>query len=208
MVTPQDKAELASALDPLREPFAEALPKAAEIADTHFGEYDMRGDEYLAGRAHLARCHARRLLIATTKDRLGGWTVVDPGPNSRLWLRWNGSLRLKLLRPMLGWQTPPPGSNKARKASYSNLHVNLLGVLGSDLIGLWDVDTQGELHVRIIRPIGVWRYGTSEKVDMDFWLPRPDTSVGELEFLPTDDIELPFPIEDKEDAGAEGSSEW
>jgi hypothetical protein len=205
VTTPDDDwAYLVEALDPLREPLHEALPEAAEIADGHFSEHDMDGREFQAGRAHLARCHARRL-ISAGKKQLGGWRVTRPGPNARLWLAREG-LKLRLLRPLPGMTTPPPGPNLARIAYYSNHDTNLFGVRASDLIALWQVDNEATT-IRIVRPIGKWRYGAHEKVDVDFYLPQPPTSLADLEFRPTDDLGLTLPFEDEDEEGKDGTGE-
>jgi hypothetical protein len=173
---------LVKALDPLREPLHDALPAAADIADGHFTEHDMDGREYQAGRAHLARCHARRLICAW-QGQLGGWQVTPPGPNARLWLAREG-LKMRLLRPLVpGMATPPPGPNLARIAYYSNVDASLFGVRASDLIALWQVVDDASV-IRIVRPVGRWRYGSHEKVDVDFYLPQAPTSLADLEFRP------------------------
>jgi hypothetical protein len=204
MVTPDEQAFLIKALDPLREPLHDVLPLAAEFADAHFGEFDMDGRDYLAGRAHLARCHARRLLLARASTGLNGWTVAPPGPNARLWLTQD-ALKLRVLRPLPGLDVPPPGPNPARIAYYSNQHTTLFGVAGSDLISLWDVTTTGDVMIRIIRPRGKWKYGATAKVDFDFFLPRPPVSIADLEFRPNDDMDLPLPFESEDEEGEEGT---
>jgi hypothetical protein len=204
MATLEDWQFLIDALDPLRGPLHEQLPSAADVAEDHFAEFDMYDKEYQAGRAHLARCHARRLLKVQSASNLGGWKVARPGPNAALWLT-RDALRLRLLRPLPGMEVPPPGPNHTRIAYYSNQHVSILGVSGSDLIGLWDIDGAGEATIRIVRPIGRWRYGANSKVDIDFQLPRLPQSLRELEFRPTDDLGLPLPFENEDEEGEEGT---
>lgn len=204
MPTPEDWQFLIDVFDPLRGPLHEDLPVAAEVAEGHFAEHDMTGKEYQAGRAHLARCHARRLLKAQSADDLGRWKLARPGPNAALWLT-RDALRLRLLRPLPGMEIPPPGPNATRIAYYSNQHVSLLGVAGSDLIGLWSVDDSGDATIRVIRPTGRWRYGAHARVDIDFLLPQPPRSLSDLEFRPTDDMDLPLPFENEDEEGEEGT---
>jgi hypothetical protein len=80
-------------------------------------------------------------------------------------------------------------------------------VSGSDLIGLWDIDDTGEATIRIIRPIGHWRYGANEKVDIDFQLPKLPRSLSELEFRPSDDLGLTLPFESEDEEGEEGTGD-
>lgn len=206
MTTDEDWAFLVDALDPLREPLHEALVEADEVARGHFAEYDMEPCDYRAGSAHLARCHARRLLVDKASDGWGGWTLAKPGANARLWLA-NQGLRIRVLRPLGEAVTPPPGSNRTRIAYYSNAHRSLLGIGGSNLLALWTVGDSGESSIRIVRPIGKWRYGSNEKVDVDFYLPQAPTSLGDLEFRPTDDLGLRLPFEDEDEKGQRGSDE-
>ena len=69
----------------------------------------------------------------------------------------------------------------------------------------------GEIQVQIVRTIGEVRYGTSVKVDIQFWLPREAEDVSKLEFRPTDNeltVELPFEATevDEERETGEGAS--
>lgn len=203
MITPEEQSFLTKALDPLRGLLHDVLPAAVEIADAHYGDFDMDASNYRASRAHLARAHAKRLLLGANWDQLAGWTVAESGPNARLWLT-RGTLNLRLLRPMPDAQAPPPGPNGARVAYYSNAHASLFGVAGSDLIALWDVPRNGDALIRIVRPRGAWRAGSMEKVDFDFYLPRPPSSIADLEFIPEDELNLPLPFEADEQDGEEG----
>src|SRR5262249_25007414 len=127
-------------------------------------------------------------------------------PNGRLWLAYEG-LKLRLLRPLPGMTVPPPGPNIARIAYYGNANANLFGVRGSNLIGMWQIDAAGSATIRIVRPIGKWRYGSPEDVDVDFYLPQPPTSLADLEFRPTDERGLTLPFEDEDEEGTDGTGE-
>ena len=202
MVTPGDRQFLIDVLAPLGEPLHHVLPRAVDFADGHFTEHDMTSREFRAGRAHLARCHARRLLAALDPTSLGGWRVVTKaGTNTRLWLE-HGTLSMRLLRPLPGGNVPHPGYNPSRIAYYGNDRTNLFGVAGSDLIAIWDVIyNTHEALIRIIRPTGAWKYGQKARVDLDTMLPVPPTSLTELEFRPSDDLGLKLPMDEEGENG-------
>ncbi len=200
------KAFLIEALEPLCGPLHEILPSAADVAENHFAEFDMTDAEYRTGRSHLARCHARRLLTQRSREELGGWRVTTPGQNTRLWLV-RDALKLRLLRPLPGRNVPPPGPNHARIAYYSNHHTNLLGVAGSELIALWDIEPKtGEANIRVVRTYVAWAFGGKTKVDIDFTLPHPPARLSDLEFRPTDDLDLTLPEEDEGEEGGNADS--
>lgn len=208
MATPADKQYLIDAFDPLRAALHDDLPSAADAAESHFIDYGMANEDYRGGQAHLARCHARRLLSRRTSADLGGWTLAQPGPNASLWLT-RDALSLRFMRPLPGSEVPPPGPNGARIAYYSNRHATLFGVGGSDLIALWDVDQSGEGAVRVVRTVGRWKYGAKAKLDIDFYIPALPDSLNDTEFHPTDEdddqLGLWFPRVD--DEGEEGTGE-
>src|SRR5713101_6350761 len=111
-------------------PLYESLDRGLELAQQHFVDFDMTAREYLPGAHHLARAHCRRLLLkASAEERLGGWKVAKPNRNLQV-LLYNEQIKLRLLRPV-GKDVPPPGRNRARRAYYSNVHDNLLGIRGS-----------------------------------------------------------------------------
>lgn len=201
---PTDKDVLVDVMRPLVPGLYDSLDQAFELAQQHFVEFDMTDPAYQPALHHLARAHSRRLLIeAGAAGRLGDWQVADPGPNVQVLLR-NESLELRLLRP-LGDEVPPPGPNRARQAYYTNLHDNLLGIRGSRLLGLVVVDpTSGEVLVRVVRPVGTWKFRSRAKIDIDFVLPRSVHTLESLEFIPTEDLEqgfLPFEVEGDEQEG-------
>lgn len=206
MSDPDDKEVLVEVMSPLVTGLYESLDRALELAQQHFIEFDMGGPEYQPATHHLARAHSRRLLLsASAEDRLGAWKVAKPKPNLQVLLH-NEIIELRLLRP-LGQDVPPPGPNPARQAYYTNVHDNLLGIRGSRLLGLWSIDpTTDEVSIRIVRPIGTWRWRANAKLDIDFVLPRGVDTLENLEFVPTEDLEqgfLPFEA-DEDDQEGEG----
>lgn len=79
----------------------------------------------------------------------------------------------------------------------SNTHDNLLGLHGSNLLGLWSMEpTTDEASVRVVRPIGTWRWGQRAKIDIDVRLPRRADDLTQLEFIPTDDRDVALPFEE------------
>lgn len=204
MVTPRDAERLIEILEPLCGPLYSALDRAAEIAAAHFDEYGMADPEFGVGQAHLARAHARRLMTrSASAGEFEPWSLAKPGPNLQLVLRHAGMLTLKLLRPFED-QAPPTGTNRARIAYYTHLHDNLFGVDGSDLIGLWRPDKDGEVSVRVVRTRGPVRFGRSMKCDLDLMLPRAADDLEQLEFRPAEgELEFRLPFEDEQDRGDE-----
>lgn len=205
MVGPTDKETLIEVMSPLVAGLYTSLDRALTLARQHFIDFDMTGPEYLPAVHHLARAHSRRLLLTAGADgELGNWDVAKPKPNLQVLLR-NEALEFRLLRPV-GTDVPPPGPNWARQAYYTNIHDNLLGIRGSRLLGLWLVDPDsGEVVIRVVRPIGTWRWGANAKLDIDFFLPRAVDTLENLEFVPTQSLERVFlPFEADEEQGGDG----
>jgi hypothetical protein len=79
-------------------------------------------------------------------------------------------------------------------------HDILLGLRGSNLLGLWSIEDQTEeLSVRIVRPIGTWKCGSRARIDIDVRLPRDAQDLAGLEFVPTDNLEVELPVDIDED---------
>lgn len=196
MPEPDDKDALIEVMSPLVDGLYSSLDRALELARQHFVEFDMDGPEYEPGVHHLARAHWRRLLTgAHAAGDLGRWQVASPQPNLQIALN-HEQITLRLLRPA-GRTVPPPGPNSARRAYYSNTHDNLLGLHGSNLLGLWSMEpTTDEASVRVVRPIGTWRWGQRAKIDIDVRLPRRADDLTQLEFIPTDDRDVALPFEE------------
>jgi len=116
----------------------------------------------------------------------------------------NDVLELRLLRPV-GKDVPPPGPNPARQAHYTNVHDNLLGIRGSRLLGPWSIDpASGEVSIRVVRPIGTWKWRANAKLGIDFVPPRGVDTLENIEFIPTEDLEqgfLPFEADEDEQEG-------
>jgi len=167
----------------------------------------MTGAVYQPVVLHLARAHSRRLLLAAgAEGDLGNWKVAKPKPNLQV-LLCNEVLELRLLRPIGNNDVPPPGPNPARQAYYTNVHDNLLGIQGSRLLGLWSIDPESlKVSIRVVRPVGTWRWRAPVKLDIDFVLPRGVDTFDNLEFIPTEDLEqgfLPFEADEDEQGSEE-----
>jgi hypothetical protein len=193
-------------MTPLVTGLYDSLDRALELAQQHFVDFDMTGREYRPVTHHLARAHGRRLLLtASETGELGGWAVAKPKPNLQV-LLYHEQIELRLLRP-LGRDVPPPGPNSARQAYYTNIHDNLLGIKGSRLLGLWSIDSETEeISIRVVRPIGVWKWNSTAKLDIDFLLPRGVDTLESLEFIPQEDLEVELPFEAEDDGGGDDVS--
>ncbi|GAA4626844.1 hypothetical protein GCM10023196_036750 [Actinoallomurus vinaceus] len=192
MATPADEAFLRDAVISLCGPLHDGLETAREIAESHFDEYEMTDPEYRPGVTHLTRFHLRRILKATD---LGPWEVTSPRPNGQVKLR-NDLLTLQLLHEWPSDDVPPPGKNEARIDYYRNPDLQLYGTSASNLIGVWRRLPDGEVGVRIVRPVKQWKVGKKAIVDIDFPLPREEELLKDLEFTPNDvGMELLLPVE-------------
>lgn len=178
----------------------ESFAHGRELANAHFDEHGMRGPAYNKGRTDLTREHARKHLSG--RD-IGPWKLLTGGGCIHL---HNDMLKLKVLHAHPIGATPPPGRNKARMSFYRNADLNLFGAAASSLVAVWMVDAQGEIIIRIVRPVGTWKAGASEKTDIDFVLPRTVEDFANLEFVPDDGaLELDFEF-DENDLGEEGET--
>lgn len=206
MVSRVGPEELIEYLEPLCAGLHQALDDGADRAGAHFLDHGMTDHPYAAVQSHLNRAHAHQLLTAgQARGELGDWRVVA-GNNLQTCLTLHDTLTVRLLRPV-HQATPPPGSNRAWIAYWSNAHDSIFGVAGSRLIGLWSIGENGESAVRVVRPVGPWKWRERERVDIDFWLPRRANELYDLEFVPSAediDVELPgFEQDGTQDQGSE-----
>lgn len=205
MLTPDDAQFITDAVSSLALPLHEGLDKGREVAHGHYDLHEMTGSGYTKGRTDLTRDHARRYLEEL--DDLGGWKI-NRTASGRILLN-SGLMLVKVLHGSPNGEVPAPGRNKARLRYYSNpASVDLFGVESSRLLAVWVTDTEtGEITVRIVRPVGVWKIGRPIKADLDFILPRDADDFSKLEFVPdSDDLELPFFIDEDDDKREEGES--
>jgi hypothetical protein len=210
MATPEDWAIIKDALSPLCEPLYRCADRSQELAEDHFITHEMHEPEHPGGRAHLARHHLRHEL--KKEKNLGGWKICSPRPNGEVTLRLS-TMTLRMLKPgpkfFEAFPPPPPGRNRARISYYKNPTLNLFGAAGSNLIGIWAFDTDfEEIAIRVVRPIGTWRFGQYEQVDIDLSLPRRGEALDTMEFVPSDEgMTLPLPGDSEEGAEDADSSD-
>lgn len=150
--------------------------------------------------------HASRglALDALMKADLGAWKVVPGQPNCGIQLA-DPAYRMRLLHQMPRGDAPPPGRNRARQRYYMNkptLDDEMFPEIQT-LLGLWTCYPSGTVSIRVVRPVGLWKFGSREKVDLDFLLPTSATSLEDLEFELADEEEFEVPIEKE----AEGDDE-
>lgn len=199
MITPEDLDNLRTHLAPLCGTVQGALHSADEAVLSHLGEWPELNDAFFgAGLSHMRRMHSIRVLRETV---IAPWSLRSTGRNMSFVFN-HGAMSLRMLRPMdAAMKTPPPGPNYARQLYFQNLQLELFGIDSSQLIGLWWFDPENrEPMIRIVRPVGLWRYNSMERVDVDFMLPGSVEALDDLEFLPTDhDIHVGLPFDDDQD---------
>lgn len=144
-----------------------------------------------------------------SRKSLGPWSLYgNHGRNGELWLTDN-QYRIRILHGLNDEQVPPPGPNGERRAFFANIPLMHTGVLwgppNDRLLVLWRIDpTTGAPGFRVVRTIGDWKFGSKEKTDLDFLLPKSADDLAALRFEPVDDgLELDLPAEEGgvEDAG-------
>lgn len=176
---------LLEAMAPLCEPLYDALTSSVSRVRERLPQ--LESPQTLPVFAHTCR----GLTLLDLKERnLGSWRL-KPGNNSAVCLG-SGSHTLKLLHQLPGGDTPPPGLNLARKRYFSNtptLSAEMLPEV-DNLIGLWSVYSSGEVLIRVVRPIGVWKYGSQSKVDLDFILPPFASDLDNLRFETAEEDDL------------------
>jgi hypothetical protein len=202
-----EAAFIRTALAPLCGRVQDAIADSHEEALAYLGEKAMLEPAFASTATHLARAHLGSKLRALCADQeLGDWRV-SLGKNCSISLSLGG-LQLRMLRPLTGMTVPPPGGNSRRRAFYRQQlsQVNLLGVQGSDLIGIWDYRPKDLLaDIRIVRTVDVWGIGSPELIDLDFILPNSTIDLLQLEFVPTDEDLGSLPMFDG-DAVEDGES--
>lgn len=203
MLTPEDAAYLAAAVEDLAAPLYESFDNGYTDAHRHYDQHGMVGTGYTKGRTDLARDHARRRLEEL--DYLGGWRVAKR-KSGRLHLH-KETLSLHVLHAAPIDMIPAPGRNKARISYFRNPTIDLFGVQSSNLLAVWldPPDEGGQISIRVVRPIGFWKPGRPPKFDFDLELPRDTQSFDDWEFV-ADESGLTLPFEFDEDFREEGGT--
>lgn len=180
-------------LMPVCEPLHSFLEDSGAVADGHFKDHGLPVKLWW-GRTHLIRAHLAHRLEAAT---LEGFELKDTSNNGRLELHAPDGSTVRILHLGPGATVPPPGRSHARVRYYRQQQLQIPGMQASRLIALWLVDLQGFASVRVVRPIGRWKYGQKAKVDVDMTLPRTAAALADLEFVPEDQgLELRLPAND------------
>ncbi|MEU0338264.1 hypothetical protein ABZ092_04545 [Streptomyces bobili] len=204
MLRPEDARFITEAIAPLAVPLHEALEEGRQNANDHYDRHKMKDQRFLKGRTDLTRDHTLAHLL---KQDLAGWAPPRKGSGRILLSRNAMSIRL-LHRSPFGDSVPPPGKNRARINFYRNPAPDLIGVEASQLLAVWDVDKNGEVIIRVVRPTKSFRAGAVSTSDYDLLLPRSAEDLSKLEFVSSDEeINLGFLFEDDEEQeeGEEGS---
>lgn len=199
---------ICGAVADLCEPLHDAFARAGE--ENKKRNSDLTGRDYgwltthnVRGRAHLYLSEAE----------LGVWRLTGKhSRNGELWVS-DGAYRARVLHSASEKDVPPPGHNAQRRAFYANDPLSifegmepLYGPANDRLLILWRLDLETSAPAfRVVRPIGEWKYGRKEKVDIDFPLLQTASAMSDLAFRPTDaGIHLNIPAS-KEEGNAYGA---
>ncbi|MGJ9374212.1 hypothetical protein [Nesterenkonia sp. CF4.4] len=189
----------------------EALESACEPLHDALSEGVLRSQEAFSGMpgslhawAGPAMTHFTRAWTISALVKAGGidgWDM-DFINNSSIILR-RGTVSMRLLHQLQDGSAPHPGPNAAREQYYMNDLLPAAVLPRADkLLALWSTGTAGET-IRIVRPVGTWKFGRQEKVDLDFILPRYATDIRSLEFETSDeDLFADIPVETEEEGSA------
>ncbi|GAA0403317.1 hypothetical protein GCM10009530_64150 [Microbispora corallina] len=205
MIKVEEEAErVRDAMLPLCEPLHDAFTTAEAERRARLPMLDLPIYKWL--HTHTIRGLAH---FELSTKKLGPWSLYgNHGMNGELWLTDN-NYRIRILHGLSDEQVPPPGTNGERRAFYANIPLIQQGPLwgppNDRLLVLWRIAPKtGAPSFRVVRTIGAWKFGSKEKTDLDFALPKTAEDLATLQFIPTDDdLELQIPAEEGgvEDAG-------
>ncbi len=174
-------------LSPVCAPLHDHLEAASLAAVEHFRKHGIPLGDWQ--QTHLTRAHMHALVRKAPLPRLD---LVEPCINGRLMFASpDGTLRL--LHGRRG-NVPAPGKNYARLRYYQQQQLEIPFGLSSALLGIWWTYPDGSVAVRVVRPVGKWKFGAPAKIDLDLLLPRTSEDFEELAFHPDDtglELELP-----------------
>ena len=154
--------------------------------------------EYRTPRVHMARAATHRRL--SQLGEIDGWNLSSQaGPNTPIHL-YRESSTIRLLHTPNATTVPAPGPNVARQYYYTNPALdgmdepNSLFVQHNYLL-LWrEGFATGEIALRLVRPIGMWKFGMPAKWDISMNLGGADEDFADYYFRPAeedDDFRLP-----------------
>ncbi|MBO2459863.1 hypothetical protein [Actinomadura violacea] len=196
------------AMMPLCEPLHDVFTTAETLRRNRLPMLDVPQYKWLG--THCIRGFAHYEMSRIGPGALGDWALYgNHARNGELWLT-DGNYRIRILHGLSDEQVPPPGTNLSRRAYYSNprldSQVPLFGPPNDRLLVLWRISAStGAPAFRVVRTIGTWKFGKTEKVDLDFMLPRQADDLATLAFEPADDeLELQLPAEENGVESADG----
>ncbi len=197
-----------TAMLPLCEPLHDVFSWADQLRRERLPE--LEGDpNYRWYATHTVRALAHLRLDYIRAD-LPTWRLSgNHARNGELWLT-DGNYRARVLHALNDHDVPPPGSNRARQAFYRNPplagRLPLFGEPNDRLLVLWRINFETAAPCfRVVRPIGDWKWGSHQDVDLNFVLPQTSDELAGLRFDPTDeDLGLELPPNDEEE-GEEGA---
>lgn len=188
------------AMLPLCEPLHDVFTTAETTRRDRLPMFDM--PQYRWAGTHCIRAFAHLELSKAGPGALGDWALYgNHSRNGELWLT-DGNYRVRILHGLSDEQVPPPGSGLTRRAFYCNPPLDspepLFGPPSDRLLVLWRIgEKSGAPAFRVVRTIGTWKFGSTEKVDLDFMLPSQAEVLKGLKFTPADDdLELQLPAEE------------
>lgn len=183
------RALLAPIVETLDEVAVSAVTSAEETATS----LELpRTNIYRPTRVHLARALMRKQLEDYGLD---DWVVDSKQTlNTPLHLRTEGHT-LRFLHT--GQYMPAPGANRARQRWFANPRLPLDDGLFQDhvnLLLLWNANFKaGLVSMRVVHPIGLWKYGGKVKIDLSIPLDDQSFFVEDQVFDTRDQEELLLP---------------
>lgn len=185
---------------PIVETLNDVMETAVSLSEQAITQTAKIGRDYRSTRVHVARAKARSLLLA---DEPAGWNV-DKRPNNAGLHLYGDDMTLRFLHSRT--VVPSPGPNSARRAWYLNSPLEENPALFEEpekFLLVWGADFDAGLaSMRIVHPIGTWRFGGNARIDLDF--PLDDPEVFTSSRFDTRDEEEDLPMPSKEEAAEEG----
>ncbi len=198
---------LVDRIGPLVEPLHEAFEAARYRLDTAFPGLIGPDQDWL-------RTHTLRGLLYQDLNRTGlseGWTLGGGhNKNGAVHLVYGSAeIAVRVVHKVFG-DTPPAGSNRLRRAFYTNAAIRELSdekdLPVQNLLATWAENGADEpFEIDVVRPIEPGRVGKGVRADLAFPLPRNRTAFEDLEFDTRDEDEtLNFSWDDEDQKDGDG----
>lgn len=203
-----DLEALAGAMVPVSRAINTALTSAVVDVETACREtLDLPNTPvYQTPRVHLTRAATHRRL--SKLGEIDGWNLsAQAGPNTPIHL-YRDQNTIRLLHTPNATTVPAPGKNMARQFYYTNNALEGLAepdafYVQHNYLLLWRQGfATGEIALRLVRPIGVWKFGMPARWDISMNLGGPDEDFSDFYFQPSDDedeFKLPNEVEAAEE---------